>query len=158
MKIVTSGCKYIDIDAYGGIIAYAYLLNLKGIPAKAVSTSPLNESITPTLLNLDIKLDKYEKSNDDEFIIVDVSNKDFIIDSESEDVQWVIDMLSEKRIITNKGGRIRVVDEDKLKQLDDIIHATTRNLEDLSEKRAIAGIEIDDDENKEEKNDDEITM
>ena len=86
------------------------------------------------------------------------NDKDFIIDSESEDVQWVIDMLSEKRIITNKGGRIRVVDEDKLKQLDDIIHATTRNLEDLSEKRAIAGIEIDDDENKEEKNDDEITM
>ena len=85
------------------------------------------------------------------------NDKDFIIDSESEDVQWVIDMLSEKRIITNKDGRIRVVDEDKLKQLDDIIHATTRNLEDLSEKRAIAGIEIDDDENKEEKND-EITM
>ena len=80
MKIVTSGCKYIDIDAYGGIVAYAYLLNLKGIPAKAVSTSPLNESITPTLLNLDIKLDKYEKSNDDEFIIVDVSNKDFFDD------------------------------------------------------------------------------
>lgn len=38
MKIVTSGSKYIDIDAYAGIIAYANLLNLNGISAKAVST------------------------------------------------------------------------------------------------------------------------
>lgn len=85
MKIVTSGCKYIDIDAYGGIIAYAYLLNLKGIQAKAVSTSPLNESITPTLLDLDVKLDEYEKCDDDEFIIVDVSNKEFFDDIVDEE-------------------------------------------------------------------------
>ena len=85
MKIVTSGCKYIDIDAYGGIIAYAYLLNLKGIQAKAISTSPLNESITPTLLDLDVKLDEYEKCDDDEFIIVDVSNKEFFDDIVDEE-------------------------------------------------------------------------
>ena len=53
--------KYIDIDAYAGIIAYANLLNLKGIQAKAVSTAKLNESITQTLLNLEIGLDKYKK-------------------------------------------------------------------------------------------------
>ena len=77
MKIVTSGRKYIDIDAYAGIIAYSYLLNLKGIQAKAVSTSVLNESITSDFLNLNFGLDEYEKSDDDEFIIIDVSNKDF---------------------------------------------------------------------------------
>lgn len=77
MYIVTSGSKYIDIDAYASIIAYANLLNLKGIPAKAVSTSTLNESITSSLLNLDIGLDSYIKSDSDCFIIVDVSNKDF---------------------------------------------------------------------------------
>lgn len=77
MYIVTSGSKYIDIDAYATIIAYANLLNLKGIPAKAVSTSKLNESITSSLLNLNVGLDSYTKNDSDRFIIVDVSNKDF---------------------------------------------------------------------------------
>ena len=77
MKIVTSGNKYIDIDAYAGIIAYANLLNSKGISAKAVSTAKLNESITSSLLNLNVNLNEYEPSDDDEFIIIDVSNKDY---------------------------------------------------------------------------------
>ena len=77
MKIVTSGSKYIDIDAYAGIIAYSNLLRLKGIQAKAVSTAKLNESITSSLLELNTKLDKYEEKEDDEFIIIDVSNKDY---------------------------------------------------------------------------------
>ena len=77
MKIVTSGCKYIDIDAYAGIIAYSNLLRLKGIQAKAVSTAKLNESITSSLLELNTKLDKYEEKEDNEFIIIDVSNKDY---------------------------------------------------------------------------------
>ena len=46
MIIVTSGARYIDIDAYASIIAYANLLNLKGKNAIAYSSSPLNESIT----------------------------------------------------------------------------------------------------------------
>ena len=77
MKIVTSGSKYIDIDAYAGIIAYSNLLRLKGIQAKAVSTAKLNESITSSLLELNTKLDKYEEKEDNEFIIIDVSNKDY---------------------------------------------------------------------------------
>lgn len=77
MKIVTSGSKYIDIDAYTGIIAYSNLLRLKGIQAKAISTAKLNESITSSLLELKTKLDKYEEKEDDEFIIIDVSNKDY---------------------------------------------------------------------------------
>lgn len=77
MKIVTSGSRYIDIDAYAGCIAYSYLLNLKGICSKAVSTSKLNESITKELLELETKLDKYTPTEDDEFIIIDVSDKDF---------------------------------------------------------------------------------
>jgi len=77
MIIVTSGNRYIDIDAYSGCIAYAYLLNLKGIEARAVSTAKPNESITTNLLNLDTKLDKYQESNSNQFVIIDVSNKDF---------------------------------------------------------------------------------
>ena len=77
MKIVTSGSRYIDIDAYAGCISYSYLLNLKGIQSKAVSTAKLNESITEKLLELGIKLDKYEPTENDEFIIIDVSDKNF---------------------------------------------------------------------------------
>ena len=85
MKIVTAGSRYIDIDAYAGCIAYANLLNLKGIQAKAVSTAKINESITPNLLKFDAKLEKYEKHDTDEFIIIDVSNKDYFDDIVAED-------------------------------------------------------------------------
>ena len=77
MKVVTSGSRYIDIDAYAGCIAYSYLLNLKGINSKAVSTAKLNESIPKNLLELDIKLDDYIPTEEDEFIIIDVSDKKF---------------------------------------------------------------------------------
>lgn len=77
MKIVTSGNRYIDIDAYAGCISYSYLLNLKGIQSKAVSTAKLNESITEKLLELGIKLNKYKPTEEDEFIIIDVSDKNF---------------------------------------------------------------------------------
>lgn len=80
MKIITSGSRYIDIDAYAGCIAYANLLNLKGIEAKAVSTAKINESITPNLLKLNARLEEYEKEDNDEFIIIDVSNKDYFDD------------------------------------------------------------------------------
>lgn len=77
MIVVTSGRKYIDIDGYAGIIAYANLLKLKGIPAIATSTAKINKSITESLLNFGIRLDAYVKNNEDEFILIDVSNIDF---------------------------------------------------------------------------------
>lgn len=77
MKVVTSGSRYIDIDAYAGCIAYSHLLKLKGIQSKAISTAKLNESITKRLLDLDIKLDKYKPVENDEFIIIDVSDRNF---------------------------------------------------------------------------------
>lgn len=77
MIIVTSGKKYIDIDAYASCIAYAKLLNLKGIKAKAISTAKLNESITPSLMKLTPKLNEYKPNKEDEYIIIDVSNKDY---------------------------------------------------------------------------------
>lgn len=77
MVVVTSGKKYMDIDAYAGCIAYAKLLNLKGIKAKAISTAKLNESITPSLKKLILKLDEYKPNEEDEYIIIDVSNKNY---------------------------------------------------------------------------------
>lgn len=76
--IITSGNKYIDIDAYASCIAYANLLNLKGINAKAISTANLNESITDSLINLPEKLDQnYIIKGNEKFIVLDVSNKKF---------------------------------------------------------------------------------
>lgn len=85
MKIITSGSKYIDIDAYASIIAYRELLKLKGIESKAVTTAKMNESITESLLNLNIKLDQYTENEEDEFIVIDVSNKDFFDEIVKED-------------------------------------------------------------------------
>ena len=80
MRIVTSGRRYIDIDAYATMIGYAYLLNLKGIEAKAITSAKLNESITEKILSMENKLDEYEIKENDEFIIVDVSDKGFLDD------------------------------------------------------------------------------
>lgn len=74
MIIVTSGSTYLDIDAYGGCIAYAELLNLLGKPAKAVSSAPLNASITPAVLAWGAKLDSHVSSPGDRFVLVDVSD------------------------------------------------------------------------------------
>ncbi len=77
MKIITSGSIYIDIDAYASCIAYRNLLNLKGIEAKAVTTARTNESVTKSLLQLNPSFDRYEKSDKEEYMIIDVSNKNF---------------------------------------------------------------------------------
>ncbi len=76
--IVTSGNRYIDIDAYASCIAYANLLRLKGKNAIAVSTANLNESVTNSLLNLPEKLETdYKLNGGEKFIVLDVSNRDF---------------------------------------------------------------------------------
>lgn len=77
MIIITSGSKYMDIDAYASCIAYREFLNLQGIKAQAVTTAKLNNSITNSLLQLNTKLDKYKKSKQEKYIILDVSNKNY---------------------------------------------------------------------------------
>ncbi len=77
MIIVTTGSAYVDIDAYGGCIAYANLLNLEGTPAEAVSSAPLNESITPSIRRLGTGLVAYTPRDDNEFVLVDVSVKKY---------------------------------------------------------------------------------
>ena len=91
MIVVTSGNRNIDIDAYATMIAYANLLNIKGIPAKAVTSTNLNESITKKILSMENKLDKYEIRDGDEFIVVDVSDKVFIDDF--VDINRVVEII-----------------------------------------------------------------
>jgi inorganic pyrophosphatase/exopolyphosphatase len=75
MRIVTSGSAYVDIDAYAGSIAYAELLQLQGQEAEAVSTAPLNESITDTVRSWQAPLTTdYPTTAKDTFTLIDVSD------------------------------------------------------------------------------------
>ncbi|WP_095113607.1 DHH family protein [Pseudomonas sp. Irchel 3H7] len=74
MKIITSGASYLDIDAYACCIAYAELLNLQGIPARAASNAQPNASVSHTVLGWAAAFDDYPPTLDDEFVLVDVSD------------------------------------------------------------------------------------
>lgn len=78
MIIVTSGSAYLDIDAYAGCIAYAELLNLTGRPARAVSSAPLNLSVSHSLREGGQNLDCHVPHSDDEFVLVDVSEPRYL--------------------------------------------------------------------------------
>lgn len=77
--IVTSGKKFLDIDAFAGCVAYAELLKLQGIEAKAVSTAVMNDSITRTAKELggDLLTD-YVPADDNTFVIIDVSEPEYL--------------------------------------------------------------------------------
>ncbi len=78
MRIITSGSRYIDIDAYAGTIAYAELLQLQGVSAQASSTATWNESITRTLRSLHAPLvTSYEAIPGDTFTLIDVSDPEY---------------------------------------------------------------------------------
>lgn len=78
MKIVTAGSRYLDIDAYAGIIAYAELLQKQGIPAKAVSTAEPNESVPKTVRSWPVELStEYTPSPEDTFTLIDISTPDY---------------------------------------------------------------------------------
>ena len=92
MIIVTSGSRYIDIDAYASIIAYAKFLNLKGKNAIAYSSSPLNESVTTSLKNNKYTISRQlDFTKDDKFIILDVSDPDFF--DKSVDMPRIIQVI-----------------------------------------------------------------
>jgi inorganic pyrophosphatase/exopolyphosphatase len=75
MRIITSGYPYIDIDAYGAMVAYAALLNIQGQPSKAATSSKLNESIPAGIraMNAPVELN-YLPSPGESFTLVDVSD------------------------------------------------------------------------------------
>ncbi|MCM8742868.1 DHH family phosphoesterase [Pseudomonas koreensis] len=74
MNIITSGASYLDIDAYACCIAYAELLNLQGLPARAVSSAKPNSSVSPTVLSWGVAFQRYTPQANDAFVLVDVSD------------------------------------------------------------------------------------
>lgn len=90
--VITSGKKYIDIDAYGAIFAYKKLLRSLGMDAYAISSSPLNESISPLIKDLGFEFDSLDDFSNTKFIVLDVSNPEFFDESvRVEDIIEVID-------------------------------------------------------------------
>lgn len=89
MRIITSGQRYLDIDAYAGIIAYAELLQKQGVEATAISTAPLNESITQSIREWEATLENaYIPGAQDTFTLIDVSDPehfDAFVDREKVD-------------------------------------------------------------------------
>ncbi len=82
--IITAGSTYLDIDAYACAIAMAELLSLHGIPAIAYSTAPFNYSICKSLTSerpLTTSLPMGCDPDSAQYIIVDVSDPDYIKDS-----------------------------------------------------------------------------
>lgn len=76
MIIVTAGAKWLDIDAYACMVAYAELLRLQGKQAvAATSDAALNESITPDLRVLSVDFVRgYQAKATDQFVLVDISD------------------------------------------------------------------------------------
>lgn len=82
--IVTAGSTYLDIDAYACAVALAELLRLRGRNAVAYSTATANYSVCPSLIaeeqiRRSLPLDFRE--SDATYIVVDVSDPDYIKDS-----------------------------------------------------------------------------
>lgn len=78
MRIITAGYSYMDIDAYAGVIAYAELLQKTGHEAQAVSTAPLNASITSTVRGWPVSLARtYTPHSNDTYTLIDVSEPEF---------------------------------------------------------------------------------
>lgn len=82
--IITAGSTYLDIDAYACCVAMRELLELKGQRAIAFSNAPSNYSVCESLIEdgqLLQKLPVGVSAQNASYIIVDVSDPDFIRDS-----------------------------------------------------------------------------
>lgn len=76
--VITSGRKYIDIDAYASMIAYRELLKvIDNNNVIASTTATLNQSVPPLILDLKYSLDEPIDNENDKYILLDVSNPDF---------------------------------------------------------------------------------
>lgn len=92
MLVITVGKNYVDIDGYASAIAYRELFKLRGIESVFVTTAVLNYSITKSLIDLGYTIDKYDIKDTDKFIVLDLSNPDYLEKFvKEEDVVEIID-------------------------------------------------------------------
>ncbi|MEJ0072876.1 MAG: DHH family phosphoesterase [Candidatus Saccharibacteria bacterium] len=140
---MTSGSQFLDIDAYGGCVAYAELLQCQGKPAQAASSAPLNESITAMIRSWDAPLaTDYQPQPDDTFTLIDVSDPEFfdpmvdmaritgVIDHHTGFEEYWQDRLGEKAAIDFIGAACTLVYEQwqQANRLSDISRLAARLL------------------------------
>lgn len=90
--IISSGYKFIDIDALACLFAYKELLTLQGIQASCVSTAVLNSSIPLKFKHLKLCNTNLKNKGNLNFVIVDTSNPDYFEKFVNLDkVQFVFD-------------------------------------------------------------------
>ena len=77
MLVLTVGNSYVDIDGYASCIAYRELLKMRGEEAMFVTDALFNYSITNSLLESSYIKDDYTVSEEDTFIVLDLSNKEY---------------------------------------------------------------------------------
>lgn len=79
--IITAGATYLDIDAYACCVAMAELLRLQGVEAVGYSNAPCNYSVCKFLMEDGQVLKSLPdgfREEDADYIIVDVSDPDFL--------------------------------------------------------------------------------
>ncbi|MEX2405556.1 MAG: hypothetical protein WD579_03065 [Candidatus Paceibacterota bacterium] len=78
MIVVTSGEKYVDIDALACAVAYQELLNLEGKDSVVVFPGILNHSISPIVKKQSYSVEKKIPEQVDGYVVVDVSEPDHV--------------------------------------------------------------------------------
>ena len=107
MIVVTAGNKYLDIDAYASCVAYVKLLKSRGEDAVFASSATPNSSVSSIVRKYDhmIRTD-YVPTSSDEFIVLDVSNPQFIDKLVNQDkIVEIIDHHTGFESAWNKDGR-----------------------------------------------------
>jgi len=111
MIVVTSEKKYIDIDAFASCIAYRELLRLQGKDAVAITGAVINESVAPSLRKL-AGFDTYELRGDEDFVVFDVSNPEFL--DETVDKGRIIELVDHHAGFEGCWGDVKLVQIEKI--------------------------------------------
>lgn len=132
MIVVTSGKKYIDIDAYASCIAYRDFLRLQGKDAVAITRAVINESVARSLRKL-VGFDEYELRGDEDFVVFDVSNPEFL--DEMVERGRVIELVDHHAGFEDCWGDVELVQIEKIGAVATMVFERYRGAGMLSELR-----------------------
>lgn len=130
MIVVTSGKKYIDIDAYASCIAYRDLLKSQGKEAVAITGAVINESVSPSLRKL-AGFDEYELKGDEDFAVFDVSNPEFL--DEMVERGRIIELVDHHAGFEDCWGDVKLVQIEKIGAVATVVFERYREVGMLSE-------------------------
>lgn len=132
MIVVTSGKKYIDIDAFASCIAYRDLLKLQGKDAVAITGAVINESVAPSLRKL-AGFDDYELQGDEDFVVFDVSNPEFL--DEMVERGRIVELVDHHAGFEGCWGEVELVQIEKIGAVATVVFERYREAGMLSELR-----------------------